>query len=273
MSDTTVTLIAPQNSANPLLQKLQMPGRIFKLPSGGLFYNNGELDASVVNGEIHVHPISAIAEINLKNPDMLFSGAAVERVFKECIPDIKKASELYGKDVDAIMCFLRMVTYGSTYEVTAKHNCTDAKNHTYAINLDEVVNTAKPLDPTTAQKQYSTTLRNGQVIELEPIRFKHVIQLLQTMDKENNKLTPEEIQDGMIKNTLNTIKSVDGVSDRMFVEEWLRKIPAPIMNQIADLIDTSNEWGLDYVRQVKCKDCQEEFSLELPVNPVSFFSE
>ena len=32
---------------NPLLQKVQIPGEKFRLPSGGLFYNDGELDESV----------------------------------------------------------------------------------------------------------------------------------------------------------------------------------------------------------------------------------
>ena len=41
-------------SNNPLLQKIRLPGRIFQLPSRGLFYKNGELDESVKNGEIHV---------------------------------------------------------------------------------------------------------------------------------------------------------------------------------------------------------------------------
>lgn len=260
-------------ASNPLLQKLQLPGRVFKLPSSGFFYTNGEIDDSVTNGEIHVRPISAMAEINLKNPDMLFSGQAVERVFRECIPEIKKPSELYGKDVDAIMCYLRMVTYGSSYEVTASHTCENAVNHSYLIDLEEIVRASVSLDPTMVQKQYSTVLENGQTVELEPIRFKHVIELLQSMDRDNNKMTAEELQEGMIKSTLNTIKSVDGITDRKMVEEWLRQIPSPIMNRISDLIEDSNEWGLDYVRTVKCKDCGEDFLLELPVNPVSFFSE
>lgn len=258
---------------NPLMQKLQLPGRIFKLPSGGHFYTNGELADTVKDGEVHVHPMSAIAEIHLKNPDQLFSGAAIERVFRECIPDIKKPNELFGKDVDALMCFLRMVTYGSTYEVTAKHGCTDAKSHSYAIDLEKVAQESVTLDPTMLKQQYSVTLSNGQVVELEPIRFRHVIELLQGADTEGKQLTADQIQDQMIKNTLMTIKAVDGITDRVMVKEWLSKISSPLMNAIANLIDSSNDWGLDYVRVVKCKDCGEEYNLELPVNPINFFAD
>lgn len=257
---------------NPLLKKLQMPGRIFALPSGGHFYKNGELADSVTDGEVHVHPMSAIAEIYLKNPDQLFSGAAIERVFKECIPDIKKPSELFGKDVDALMCFLRMVTYGVNYEVSARHSCENAKTHSYVIDLEKVAFESVKLDPTLLEKQYSVTLSNGQVVELEPMRFRHVIELLQGADTEGKQLTPEQIQEQLLKNTLMTIKCVDGITDRLMIREWLSTITSPMMNSIAALIDSSNDWGLDYVRTVKCKDCGEEYNLELPVNPISFFS-
>ena len=111
-------------SENPLLQKIRLPGRIFQLPSRGLFYNNGELENTVKDGEIHVHAMSAFAEIHMKNPDQLFSGQAVDTVFRECVRGVVEPTKLLAKDVDAILMFLRTVTYGPNYEFTAKHTCT-----------------------------------------------------------------------------------------------------------------------------------------------------
>ena len=56
-------------STNPLLSKVKLPGRVFQLPSLGAFYQNGELDPAVKDGELHIHPMTALTEINLKNPD------------------------------------------------------------------------------------------------------------------------------------------------------------------------------------------------------------
>ena len=70
---------------NPLLQKLKLPGRTFQLPSRGALYNNGELSSK--EGEVHVHPMSALTEISLKNPDLLFNGRALEEVCAECVPN------------------------------------------------------------------------------------------------------------------------------------------------------------------------------------------
>lgn len=47
----------PPKPVNPLLSRIQMPGETFALPSGGVFYTHGELDDSVVNAEVRVHPI------------------------------------------------------------------------------------------------------------------------------------------------------------------------------------------------------------------------
>ena len=63
------------DTVNPLLQGIKLPGRTFQLPSRGALYND-ELDGTIVGGEVHVHPMTALTEINLKNPDLLFNGKA-----------------------------------------------------------------------------------------------------------------------------------------------------------------------------------------------------
>ena len=67
-------------SENPLLSKLNMPGATFKLPSCGLFYTSGEITPDVVDGEVHVQPMTGYDELLLKSPDMLFSGQGVNKV-------------------------------------------------------------------------------------------------------------------------------------------------------------------------------------------------
>ena len=96
---------------NPLLDKIKLPGRIFQLPSRGIFYEDEELSEDIKNGEIHVQAMSALDEITLKNPDQLFSGDAVQNIFKNCLTGVNKPVNLLSKDIDALMLFLRTVTY------------------------------------------------------------------------------------------------------------------------------------------------------------------
>ena len=160
---------------NPLLGDLKLPGRIFQLPSLGLFYQNGELAEHVHDAEIHVRPLSAMDEIILKNPDQLFSGEAVKTVYPRCMDGIANPGKLLAKDVDALMLFLRIVTYGPGYEFVAKHNCENAKEHSYIADLEQIANSIKSIDPTTIEEKFKVTLPNGQVVKLRPYMYEDSI--------------------------------------------------------------------------------------------------
>jgi hypothetical protein len=259
-------------SENPLLANLRLPGRIFQLPSKGMFYKNGELSPGVKDGEIHVHPMSALDEINMKNPDQLFSGEAVKTVFKQCITGIDKPEDLLSKDVDAIMLFLRVVTYGPSYEFSAKHFCTDGKNHNYLADIDTLINNMTSVDPTMIQSMYTITLPNKQVVTLRPNRYDEVLNLIKA-NTNKTAITPKDQQTNLIMMLLGVIESVDGVTDRAHIEEWARHISSPLVARIAEKVEKINSWGPDLKWKCTCKDCGKDFEVEIPINPVSFFTE
>ncbi len=257
-------------SANPLLEKVKVPGRIFQLPSAGVLYKNGELAENIENGEVHVYPMTALDEIHMKNPDMLFSGKAISIVFRHCIPDIKKPEELFAKDIDALMVYLRNVTYGQFYEIEASHTCENAKNHSYMVDVEQMVGQIEYLNTEQLEQLYTVTLENGQVVKLQPIRYKHVLQILK-MNENKRELSVEDQEKNLITNLLNVIISVDGVEDRKQIAEWARAISPRMMNQLAESIDDSQSWGVKTIKTLKCKDCGEEYEIEIPINPISFF--
>lgn len=257
---------------NPLLQKIKLPGRIFQLPSKGVFYTDGELGENVVNGEIHIHAMSAIDEINMKNPDMLFSGKAIEEVCKSCIPDIKKPNRLLARDVDAIMIFLRVVTYGPYFEIEVQHDCKDAKKHDYSVNIENIINSMIYLDPTIMDQSYTLTLPNEQVVKFQPARYEHVIKLLQA-NETKKEFTAEDIKNTIMNNMLDLILSVDDITDRQLIGQWLMQIPATYANRIAERLDKLNDWGPSTKYDLICKDCSKTNSIDIPLNPINFFSE
>jgi hypothetical protein len=254
---------------NPLLATLKLPGRTFQLPSRGALYKNGEVEHS--EGEVHVHPMSALTEINLKNPDMLFNGKAIEEVCRECIPSIKKPTELFGRDIDALMFFLRLVTYGPQFEINVKHSCADAKSHSYMVDVEQMVHQMQFLDPTEAEK-FKVVLPNNQTVKLHPVRFEHMIKLFQ-MNAGKESLETEDVKANIVFNLVNLIESVDGNTNRENIEGWVRAISQPMQNRITKVIEKMNDWGPARETQLKCKDCGEMMDVELPLNPVSFFTE
>lgn len=258
---------------NPLLEKLKLPGRIFQLPSRGYLYTNGELSTIVKDAEVHVHPLSALDEISLKNPDLLFSGKAADSVFKTCIPELNSPLELFGKDIDAIMLFLRVVSYGPIYNLETTHSCKDAKSHEYQINVEEFISKIGYLDPTTIESQYTVTLPNNQIVRLQPLRYKHIIEIYQ-MNENKKEMNADDIKKNLTTNLLNLIHSVDGVIDRNFITEWIRKLPTGYVSKIAHSVENSSKsWGANLETKIKCADCGQEFDVEIPINPISFFTE
>ena len=272
---------------NPLMAKVKLPGRTFQLPSRGALYHNGELSSA--EGEIQVHPMSALAEISLKNPDLLFNGKALNQVFAECIPEIKKPSELYGRDIDAIMFYLRLVTYGPEFEIRVRHDCDESKmvqdgvfvktadgefihkEHSYLVNLEKMVQEIRYLDPTMAE-QFQCELPNGQIVKVHPVKFDHMIKLFQ-MNMGKVEFTADDIKRNVVFNLVNLIESVDGITDKKMIEEWASTITTPYQNRITEIIEKTNEWGPEQTTTLVCKDCKHDIPVELPLNPISFFTE
>jgi len=277
-----------ENQTNPLLAKIKLPGRTFQLPSRGALYQNGEVASA--EGEVHVHPMSALAEISLKNPDLLFNGKALNSVFAECIPEIKKPTELYGRDIDAIMFYLRLVTYGPEFEIRVRHDCEESKllddagqprvdkegepihrEHSYIVNIEEMVQRIRFLDPTQTE-EFQCTMPNGQVVKVHPVKFEHMIKLFQ-MNMGKQEFTADDIKRNVVFNLVNLIESVDGITDKKLISEWVSSITTPYQNRITEVIEKTNDWGPEQTTNLICKDCKHEMPVELPLNPISFFTE
>lgn len=257
---------------NPLLLKVKLPGRTFQLPSRGSLYDNGELDASTSAGEIHVHPMSALTEINLKNPDILFNGKALVAVLNESVPAIKKPLELFGRDVDAIMFFLRLSTYGSEYRIEVKHDCEKAIQHSYIIDLEAIVSSMKLLDPTVVESKRIVTLENGQVVYTRPMKFKDIINLFH-VSANKKELTANDIKELAVTNLMSMIERVEDTTEPKLIEEWIRNLTTPMVTRITEAATELNKWGPDHIVTLPCKDCKADMKVELPLNPISFFTE
>lgn len=257
---------------NPLLAGIKMPGRIFQLPSRGLFYKNGELADNIRDGEIHVHSMSAMDEIVMKNPDQLFSGDAINNVFKTCITGIDKPSQLLAKDVDAIMLFLRVVTYGPNFEFVARHWCEGGKEHSHIADVDSIINGMVMIDPTLIEDAYTVVLPNNQVVKLRPHHYQHVIDLIKH-NQNKKELSAADQQTNLKLMLLAVIESVDGINDEKMIKEWLGGIPTKFVSLIGGKTEKVNDWGSKPKWSCKCPECGEQFDVEIPINPVSFFTE
>jgi hypothetical protein len=100
-----------QQQLNPLLHKIRIPGETIRLPSRGIFYTPGVLIDDVINGEIHVYPMTTIDELILKSPDKIMSGDAIAEIFSRCVPQVLNTKRLLAKDVDFILITLKKIVW------------------------------------------------------------------------------------------------------------------------------------------------------------------
>jgi hypothetical protein len=260
---------------NPLLLALRarIPGETFRLPSQGLFYTNGELASDVVNGEVHVFPLTAIDEITIKTPDKLLSGKAIEDVFLRCIPQILKPMKLLSKDVDYLLMCLRLISYGDEMEIQYKHTCEGAKDNGYIVNLRPLVAAAKPIDPTLIGTTFMLKLGDAMVVKLRPPIFESVMGMyLTNFQATNQSITLKEAQMKLLDLVTDTIVSVDGITDHQQIQEWIREIPAGWMQQVTSALQQVGDWGAVTSTNLTCRDCGKAIEVEVPLNPISFFS-
>lgn len=257
---------------NPLLERIRLPGMSFRLPSLGLFYDKTVLDAE--NGEVHVHPLMAIDELIIRNPDKILNGEAVSEICKHCIPEVVNPKRLLSKDVDFLMLALRRVSYGSKMEVKYKHTCKEAKDHEYIFDLEQTISATKSIDPTVVKSMHQLTLENGQIVKITPVRFDYNIEIMQIansmLDKKGEEL--DAIQKELFRSTANVIEAVDDTTDQEMIREWLTKISSTMYKDITKTIEKLSQWGALPMIHAPCQDCGDLLVIDVPVNPVNFFT-
>ena len=258
-----------EQNVNPLLSRIQMPGETFTLPSGGVFYTNNELSPDTQNAEVHVLPMTAIDEIVMRTPDMLFSGDAVRQVVGRCVPQVTDVDGLLAKDIDFLLMCLRKVSYGEDLTMDYKHSCKDANVNSYPVDVTQFIRNAKRIDPTTFETEFSVKLPNDQEVKLRPIRYKEFVDIMQSSDEST--MSPEQIRDTMINSLAQIIVRVDEVTEQAHIIEWLGSLTPQYLKMINAKLDDTVKWGPDFTTTIVCKDCGEKVDIEAPLNPLTFF--
>lgn len=265
---------APAQAINPLLMRVRIPGETFTLPSGGMFYTDGELAPNVTNGEVHVYPMTGIDELIMKSVDKILNGEAIKEVFSRCIPSVVKPGQLSAKDVDYLLVALKKVSYGPMFDINYTHDCENAEQHTYELALDIFLSGSKSVNPTTARASFLHTLENAQVIQFKPATYDDVINVYQiqqmNLSKEDSQ-TQVELLDQLLSGVAILIDRVDETTDRDMIVEWLKTLPVAWLQTISEAAALTTDWGVEFNVPIRCKDCGKDLLIPTPLNPISFF--
>lgn len=270
-------------SHNPLLEQtsFRLPGETVQLPSLALFYTADVVDETVlIAGDVYIQPMTTYEELLMKTPDLIYSGQAIVQVFGKCIPQIKQPLQLLAKDVDFLLIALRKISLGPVVTITHTHTCDSAVEHEYDVNIQQFIKKTNQVDPTIIETLFEHVLENGQTVKLRPYTIDSVLQLSQNATQTQGKVEAmseleliDYIRTGIMTSLMPAIISVNDVTDRSFIFEWLDNLPRQWIKQLSSAIEATNTWGVDFETRLVCQDCGEEFTTVVPLNPLSFFTE
>lgn len=289
-------------SDNPLLTKLnktnKIPGLTYILPSKGIIYTNGELSDDVVDGEIHVHPMSTLDQIYLQTQDMLFSGEGITKVIARCCPQILKPRDLAPRDVDYLLTCIRIVSFGEIIDIEYTCNCKYEKQENInlkiateiaegateltkpykpepevvPVNLSKFINEMVFIEPNYINDMISDI--DGFLVKFGFARYGQIVEASQSLIADNvNTNSPEGLYRQFIDNLVISIDSVDDISDKAMIKEFLESADRRLQMKIIDSLSSLSQWGLKFTEKHRCKECKKINEVEVPLNPQSFFTE
>jgi hypothetical protein len=274
---------------NPLKAFFRKPGIWIKLPSQGKFYKTKPADLNDM-GEIPVYPLTAKDELLMKNADALLNGTAVKELIKSCAPSIVEPENMPSVDLDAILVAIRRCTYGEKLSVTVKHDCADAKETDYNVDLNQMIGSIRVIEnlppielassikvfikPITVKDilalnwvQYEQ-IRNIQVAEQQNVNEKTKVDLLQ---QGYQALTNESLR--IVGNSIDTVLLPDGVTvtDNKLIAEWVSDLAKPDYSKLEQAIMATNQHGLKKEFTVMCEQCHGHYQSTVDLNPTTFF--
>jgi hypothetical protein len=253
-----------------ILAKIELPGVRVQLPSKGVEYTPDILDA--VDGEVEIHPMTILDEINLKSPDALLNGTAATSVIQSCVPQVKNAAKLYAMDVEFLMLQIKLVTDGDDFYQYFIHSCDKSENpepDKYKIPLSLLLDNTSYLDKMEFEKKRKVVLKNGQVVKIKPTAFENTITFLQKMFKQN--ISIEEHIEAYVTSLVDVTESVDQETDKEKIKLWYTKISRTYVKKILNAITDVARFGPNLKHKTTCVKCGEPITIEVSTNPVYFF--
>lgn len=264
-------------SENPLLQKLnRIPGETFRLPTRGVFYKNGEIDESIVNGEVVVYPMTGHEELIMKSPDMVFQGTAIDRVIKRCVPGVLRPLDMSSNDIEFLLACIRKVTHGEFIKVFYKCDDTcietpmqDRVEREYDISLLSFIGSVKEISKDDFGN-LAFVLGDIFNVTIKPVTMRSLIEVKQNLIPKFDDVL-EATHATQLKIFSAMIASVDGIDDEDMILGWLEALPVALRDELLEKIQVLHNWGIAFDCKFICKDCNKVVNKPTAINPINFF--
>jgi len=280
-------MVAKMNpNPNPLSKYFRQPAIYLRLPSSGKFYPPGTINMPP-SGELAIYPMTAVDEITNRTPDALFNGSATANIIGSCVPDIKDPWAVTTVDISALLCGVRLASYGPDMNITT--TCPSC-GHTHEITVDlrlvldqiKMPDYSEPL-VVGDLNFYFTPLTYRQINEISKTQFEDskLIQVLndtelpeeQRMEKLGEafrRITTLTIHS--ISASIGAVKTQDAmVTDQQQIEELLVNAPKSLFEAVRDRAVLLREQTDLKPVQITCEECQHQYPQAFTLDMSTFF--
>jgi hypothetical protein len=271
---------------NPLQEFYRQPKIFVSLPSKGMYNQVGSISGDPTH--LPVCGMTGMDEIMMKTPDALLSGESTVLLIESCCSAIKDAWDMNALDTDLLLTAIRIATYGNNLEIM--HTCSNPEcgaENDYDIDLGTVIDHfsnckfSNSLDIGTLTLKFQPlTYRQSTEFSLRNFQLQQRLAAARGLsDEEQKKVVAELFKElSFIQNDVYSasIESIDTgktvVTEREFIEDWLKNIDRSVFDKIRDQFNKNKEaWKIPNAH-VKCGECGKEASLSIDLDQTNFFA-
>jgi hypothetical protein len=238
-------------------------------------------------------------ELNLKNPDALLNGKAIELLIESCVPQVNNVRSMLAPDVDTLLIAIRAATNGGQMKVdllcpkcgTTNELSADVASilhqqpklePPYSVIYQDLVVFIKPYNFAAQIKAaitaFDATKQIQQKTNRDQARIEENEELSKLLAENIKKIT--DIKFDLLLDTITHIvcnynhkdQTGDVVTDKKYIREFLTNVHKKVVDQIQAEVTKINE--LVSARKeldVKCASCGHEWTGSIDFNPSSFF--
>lgn len=242
---------------------------IVPLPSRGLVYSEGPLHMAET---IDIKAMTAREEDILMNRSLVRKGTVITELIKSCVMDKNiDVNAMISGDRNALMVAVRITGYGSDY--SPKVTCPACEvQQDWTLDLQSLpireldLEKLKQVGPGQNAFEVDLPMSKKRVV-FKFLTGKEEERILQDIEAKKKKGI---LQDNLVTTKLmNCIVSIDGVSDRNFINKFCQYMPARDSLVLRKTMD-QGEPGIDMSSEFLCTSCGHQEVIPVPLG-ASFF--
>lgn len=243
------------------------PTEVIRLPSYGKFYPAGH-PLRENGGKLEIKYLTAKEEDILTNTNLMKNGQTVDKLLESIVVhEGVDYRDLTGSDIEAVLMFSRVISYGKDYEVTMVCNhCSE--------QVSEVIDLTKleaPDEEEVVEPNPDGTLRfqvpSGKMVTIKVLTRQDSLEVDRQIESAVSKgLSPSLITSRLKK----IIVDIDGVTDRAQLSSMIENM------LVADTTEVRKQYDLmtpevDTYIEITCSNCGKITGGEMPITAQFFW--